>query len=405
MPGEIPTALRLALSIAGGSITANAAQRRIEEQEAQADLVNELAKRDEFERQAATIAALRRSQAQTVLGPGGVHPAFGYEVPVGSDQGMIRTAALQHAAGIIGREMGEAEAAHRKQAGVAAGLWKNRKAVAGTAALGGALATGASLAGAGQGVRKVDTLLNRSAVRGRPVPQVKLGSVLVSFHHGDLEKEAGIGAAIMPALRSAAKAFSKKKQFLRGSGRGRVSAAFGALGEGARGGKRMFNVARTPEAGEVLKARRAAGNVTKYENRMLSKAPPKPAPAQVSAPARASAPAPTAQTAPAPAQLPTTPTPAKVTTTPAERTLGDRMKGWYQRNLERPVKWTAANPWKSALMGVGVPAVAYGGYKATTGAVDVLQRHNPQYNYNLGGYQLPTSVGQHGYTQAPTMRY
>lgn len=382
---QLPTALRMALGVASGQAVLHESRRRIEEQKAQAELINAMARRAEFERQASTIMALKHTQAPVVLGEGGKHPAFGYEVPVGMDEGMVRMAAVE-----MGRGMARHEAEFRKQA-----LSMSNKL--GLGATVGAVGLGAAGLAADKGIRTADKYVLQPRYRGQPVQQAKLGQVLASLH-GGMDKES---MGWFKSLATAGRAGAKRGRRAWDASRQAGGSVFGAAGKARQSGSRTF--------GSSYKATRAKPGVP--TPKIEAPRPgtggyaPKSAPSQSpyrTAPARA--PKTTVEADPFPASsAPKTPTPTTPTTDP--NSWGQKFKRWGNKWVVDPAKTSIKHPGWTALGAVGVPALAYGGYKATQAGIDVMSKHNPQYTYNQGGYQLPTTTSQYGYTQAPAMRY
>lgn len=387
---QLPTALRMALGVASGQAVLHESRRRIEEQKAQAELINAMARRAEFERQASTIMALKHTQAPVVLGEGGKHPAFGYEVPVGMDEGMIRMAAVE-----MGKGMARHEAEFRKQA-----LSMSNKLGLGAAV--GAVGLGAAGLAADKGIRTADKYVLQSRYRGQPVQQAKLGQVLVSLH-GGMDKESmgwfkSLATAGRAGARRAKGAFNKTRQV----GGNVFDASMQAAKAGGTRGRSAFKATRAKPGVPTPKIEAPRPGTGGYA--------PKSAPSQSpyrTAPARA--PKTTVEADPFPASsapktpAPKTPTPTTPTTDP--NSWGEGFKRWGNKWVVNPAKTTIKHPGWTALGAVGVPALAYGGYKATQAGIDVMSKHNPQYTYNQGGYQLPTTVSPHGYAQAPAMRY
>lgn len=394
---QIPVPLRMALGVLGGQLMLQESRRRIGELEAQAELLNAMARRAEFERSAATIMALRHTQAPVILGRGGVHPAFGYEVPVGMDQGMVRMAAVE-----MGRGMAREEAAFRKQA-LSMGSKVGLGATAGLIGLGG---LGVA---AGKGLKVADKYEARAPYRGQVIPQVKLGQALVEFHEG-MDKEAlGFPKALFTAAKGGL--LKGRKAFTAASGEGVLSAGRKALSAGTAQAGRTFEAARAFTPARAVTSPRSGA--TALESRRAIKPS---SPGQITPPGGASGA--TTGTPPPPKSTQANASTQAVPTPGVEGAAGvatqeagpgaemlEGAKRWGQKWVVNPTKWAIKHPTASLAMGVGVPAAAYGAYRLGTAGIDVMQQHNPQYTYNMGGFQVPTQVGQYGYTEAPALRY
>lgn len=382
--GQLPIPLQMAIGVASNEMLRRSNASSIAELEQSADALNEQARRHELEHNAAATNAFRHTQAQVVLRPGGVHPAFGYEVPVGNDQGMIRTAAVEMGQGMARDEVAFRKANMRKTAlsvanklGIGAGV--------GMAALGGAGVI------AGKGIRAADKHVLQQPYANR---QMKLGEALVQLH-GGMDKEA-LGVlrsaynAVKGGLKKGKKAFGTSRQ-AGGSVTGAASQATSA--GGAQASKTYgASLARTP-APKIQAAKPGTGYVRKT---------PEPYRTPASKPVATSV-----EADPFPASKAPTGNSMTATTDGARQQgsdIGEGVARWGKKWIVDPVKKTARNPWTLAA-GAGAGVLGYGGYQAAKAGIDTMQKHNPQYSYNQGGYQLPTSVGRHGYTQAPGIRY
>jgi len=379
----IPVALRMAMGVASNEMLRRHHGRRIGALEEEAEIINALARRDELERQASTIAAMRYSRAPIVLGPGGTHPSFGYRVPVGDDRGMVRTAAEE-----IGRRMARKEAAFRKQS-LSLGTKVGLGATAGMVGLG-----GLGIA-ADKGMRVADKYVARSQWAGQPLQQAKLGAALVCLHEG-MDKEAlGLLSSGAAALKSGWRGFGRAFKTSRGTGANPFAAASFAGGRGGQAAKGTFRKVREMPSAPVPKIEPPRPGTGGYAPRAQQPAAPARGTAQAGPAPAAAAPAAAAPAAAAPVAAPT----------PTAGGFGEGVKRWGNKWVAGPAKFMAKHPGLTAAGAIGVPAVAYGGYRAATAATDVMQQHNPQYTYNTGGYQLPTNVNEYGYTQAPGLRY
>ena len=397
--GQLPIPLQMALGAVSGEMIRRNNANSIAELEAQADALNEQARMYELMHNAAAANAFKHTQAQVVLRPGGMHPAFGYEVPVGNDQGMIRTAAIE-----MGRGMARDEAAFRKRANMRkAALSMGNKLGIGAGL--GLAAVGATGIAADKGIRATNKYVLNQPYAGH---QMKLGEALVFLHGEGMDKEAlGWAKSLGTALKGG---WLKGRSAFRAStaaGSGRLGAARHAISQGGAQARRTMGAARgfTPGSAAVTNPRSGGVIMGSSAQRVPAKtAPPvktTPASAPVSTPAEVKPSTQTSSTSAATQSATSAPAP---TTSPTGDGWGDKVKQWGQKWVVNPAKFTARNPWTLAVGG-GVAAAGYGGVRAAKAGIDTMQQHNPQYTYNQGGYQVPTSVGQYGYTKAPGIRY
>jgi hypothetical protein len=372
---QLPIALRMAVGLAGGQMMLNESRRRVSELEEQAAFLNAQARRAEFERQASTIRALRNTQAPIVLGRGGMHPSFGYEVPVGMDQGMVRMAAVE-----MGKGMARSEMAFRKQA-LSLGNKLGLGAAAGLTALGGAGIL------ADKGIRVANRELLQDPYANRRVPQMKLGQVMVGLHGGMDKESMGLMKSVYTGLKGGLLKSKAMYNTSKSVGAGTFGAASRAVKGGGTQGMGTYRAARIKPSMPVPKIEPSRSGTGGYAPKSHVPSTARTVPGHVEADPFPAAKAPGATSV----------------TDPPSGFMGG-VQRWGNKWIVNPARITARHPW-SVAAGLGTAAAAYGGYRALKSGVDVMQQHNPMYTYNTGGYQLPNAVNEYGYTAAPGLHY